>query len=328
MRNFKKSLSTRFISLLLPPHRHSFSTFDWQSPDLRRSRVVALSATSPDEVQASHLVREDRRFFRTCGVSSHSDPMHVSLGRHPTANLAKPRNMRLTHLLKLLKSFSGLWLLAAIYSPVHGETFQVPLTQTNGWQFLKYSNIPPNTFQGTQSGFRIGVAHSASPIVLPLPKSLSVAELKVRGQISGTLHIPPGRQGMKDFDDYTVRIGLVVPGARTLNWAERLIAADWVRKLYALAPNGTGISRIHFFNVGTETIQIGRTRIHPLSDLMQETVAAVPDAEGRFAFSKPFNNPLDVVAIWISCDGDDTQSSFTVTLDQIDLEYTNPPPKK
>jgi hypothetical protein len=235
--------------------------------------------------------------------------------------------MSRSHLFKLLGSFSALWILAAPSTLVRGELFHVPLSQTNGWQFLKYGSIPPNTVQGTTSGFTIGVAHSASPIVLPLPKPLNVTELKVRGRISGTLKIPPGRQGTTGYDDYTVRIGLVVQGPRTLNWAERLIAANWVKKLYALAPSGTGISRIHFFNVGTTPEQIGRTRIHPLSDLMQETVVAVPDPEGGFAFSNRFNSPLDVVAIWISCDGDDSQSSFTVTLNQIDLEHTRSIPK-
>lgn len=199
------------------------------------------------------------------------------------------------------------------------ETFSLPLTKTNDWQFLSYRKIPPNTFRATPEGLEIGITNSAAPAVLPLKDFPQVTELRVTGKISGSLKLPSTKQGKKGFDDYTVRVGLVESGARTFSWRERHFGPDWVNRLFALAPDGTGIRQISFFNVGTEPSQIGVTRQHPLSELLEETVVAVPDASGQFSFVKKFSDPIKTLAVWISCDGDDTKSSFAVTLTKIEL---------
>ncbi|MEO7298102.1 MAG: hypothetical protein ABI042_05940, partial [Verrucomicrobiota bacterium] len=122
-----------------------------------------------------------------------------------------------------------------------GETISLPLTKTNDWQFLSYRKIPSNTFRATTNGLEIGVTNSAAPAVLPLKDFPQVTELRVTGKISGSLKMPPNKQGEKGFDDYTVRVGLVESGARTLIWRERHFGPDWVNRLFALAPDGTGI---------------------------------------------------------------------------------------
>lgn len=200
----------------------------------------------------------------------------------------------------------------------------MPLSKTNGWQFLKYRKIPSNIFHNLAAGLQIAVTNSAAPAVFRLPQPLQVTGLQADGYLSGSLRIPSDKQGEKGFDDYAVRIGLVESGSHTLNWRERIGAADWVKKLFALAPNGTGISKIHFSNVGTDAKQMGRTRTHPMSDLIEETVVAVPDPAGHFTFTSHFHPPLNVIAVWICCDGDDTQSSFAVLLNKLELE-THPP---
>lgn len=199
------------------------------------------------------------------------------------------------------------------------ETILLPLTKTNDWQFLSYRKIPPNTFRATPEELEIGITNSAAPAIFPLKGFPQVTELRVTGKISGSLKLPPKKQGEKGFDDYTVRVGLVESGERTLSWRERHFGPDWVKRLFSLAPDGTGIRQIRFFNVGTEPRQIGATRQHPLSELMKETVVAVPDASGQFSFTNKFSSPIKTLAVWISCDGDDTKSSFTVVLTKIEL---------
>lgn len=219
--------------------------------------------------------------------------------------------------------------LAVQFAPLAlGGTFILPLDRTNDWQFLNYRQIPPNTFRASPTGLEIGVNNSAAPAVFPLTNQLQVTELRVSGKITGLLKVPAGRQGQKGFDDYAVRVGLVESGSRTLDWREKLVAADWVKRLFALAPRGTGINRIHFFNVGTDPKQVGQTRTHPLSDLMEETVVTVPDADGRFTFTKRFAQPMNVLAVWIACDGDDTKSSFAVVLSKVELENQSTPANK
>jgi hypothetical protein len=64
---------------------------------------------------------------------------------------------------------------------------------------------------------------------------------------------------------------------------------------------------------------MGRSRQHPASDLIVERVVAVPDATGRFALVVDLDAPVRTVAVWISADGDDTQSRFRLTVTRLDL---------
>jgi hypothetical protein len=224
---------------------------------------------------------------------------------------------------KLLQTCFAVCFVGIFANAAPGETISLPLSRTNGWQFLTYRKIPKNTFRATASGLNVGVTNSAAPAVFPLTNSIAVAELRVSGDIFGSLKVSPERQGKKGFDDYTLRVGLVESGPRTLSWREKIIAADWVKKLFALAPHGTGIGKIHFFNIGTSAKQIGKTRVHSTSELMEETVVAMPDAKGHVSFTNHFAIPMNTIAIWISCDGDDTKSSFAATLSAIELLTEN-----
>jgi SAM-dependent methyltransferase len=195
----------------------------------------------------------------------------------------------------------------------------VPLSSQTNWQILQYSNLPPHRVGFSAQGLEMAVDGSAMPLIYPLAKPIRVKSIRVKGRLEGALRLPPERQGERKFDDYALRVGLVEPGERTLNFVQRQLAAPWVRKLFELAPKGSGISRIHFFNVGTAKGQIGRQRQHPLSDLILERVVAVPAADGRFDFVHALDKPLDAIAVWLSSDGDDTGSRFTVLVQEIEL---------
>jgi hypothetical protein len=205
----------------------------------------------------------------------------------------------------------------AQHAPPSGSVV-LPLDQVS-WQVLRYSKLPPHRIRFSQAGLEMMVDASAMPLIYPLPEPMRVSRIRVKGRVEGQLRLPPARQGEKGFDDYVFRIGLVEPGERTLNFVQRQLAAAWVRKLFELAPKGTGISKIHFFNVGAEKEQIGREREHPLSDLIAEKVVAVPRADGRFDFAHTLDRPLQAIAVWLSSDGDDTGSKFTVLVEEIEL---------
>ena len=195
----------------------------------------------------------------------------------------------------------------------------LPLSDATNWQVLQYSRLPPHRIRFANTGLEIAVDGSAMPLIYALPTRLRVSGIRVKGRVEGALRLPAERQGEEKFDDYVFRIGLVEPGTRTLNVVQRQLAADWVRKLFELAPKGSGISGIQFFNVGADKAHIGRHRRHPLSDLIAETVVAVPRPDGRFDFAHSLVRPLDTIAVWLSSDGDDTGSRFAVLIEHIEL---------
>lgn len=123
----------------------------------------------------------------------------------------------------------------------------LPLGDPTNWQLLQYSRLPPHRVRFASAGLEIAVEGSAMPLIHVLPGRLRVGSIRVKGRVEGALRLPAGRQGEKKYDDYVFRVGLVEPGTRTLNFVQRPLAAAWVRKLFELAPKGSGISGIHFF---------------------------------------------------------------------------------
>ena len=208
--------------------------------------------------------------------------------------------------------------------PIQREACSVaiPLEDDEGWQLLHYSNIPTNGVSFSPLGLRIQVDHSAAPLVYPLSVPIAVARLAVRGRVDGDLRVARQRQGEEGFDDYVLRAGLVLAGSRRLGFFRRMFAPEWVKGLYALALPNQGISKVRFFNIGTDPDQIGQRRVHPLSDLFEEEVVAVPRADGTFELDVPLLAPVEAVAVWLSSDGDDTGSVFTVLVERITLSTT------
>jgi len=194
----------------------------------------------------------------------------------------------------------------------------VPLAAPDGWQTLSFRGIPPNRVGFGPGGLTIMVDKSAGPVVWPLDRPVKVRTLRVGGSLTGAVRTTPERQGQKGADDFALRVGLVEAGTRRPGIVERRFAPEWVRRLFALAPPGQGVGQIRFFNLGLAESQIGWQRTHPLSDLLSESVVAVPDAAGRFDFTAEASGAT-VLALWLSADGDDTDSSFTVQVTTVEL---------
>lgn len=199
----------------------------------------------------------------------------------------------------------------------------VPLQLDNhSWQSLTYKNIKANTVSQTDNGFHIAVSASASPLIYVFEKPLTIQDIKVLGKMGQLPVIPKGvHQGDKGADDFPFRLGLVMAGEKTLNFAEKLIAPKWVQTLYELAPKGTGVDHILFLNLANLGISPSwKQRNHPRSKgLFKETIVKqiAPDQQFDLSYSLP--QPASVLALWISSDGDDTASSYELTLDSISL---------
>ena len=185
------------------------------------------------------------------------------------------------------------------HAPLAGPPLQteavsavIPLHDDEGWQLLRYDNIPPHAVDFSPLGLRIQVENSAAPFVYPLSAPMAVSRLTVRGRVDGALRLAWQRQGSEGFDDYVFKAGLVLTGSRRLGTFRRMFAPEWVRRLYGLAMPDQGISIVRFFNVGIDPDQIGQRRVHPLSDLLEEEVVAVPRADGTFDLDvRPFTDP-------------------------------------
>lgn len=196
----------------------------------------------------------------------------------------------------------------------------LPLQQPDGWQLLEYDRLPPHRVEFGEAGMRVAVNASASPIIYPLPAPAVVYRVAVSGRLEGLLDLPAGPQGEAGADDFSLRVGLVLAGERRLNIFERMLSARWVRRLHELAPAGGGIDRVLFLNAVQDRRQLGRARVHPLSPLLHERNVWLLQHSGAFELDHELEAPVEVVALWLSLDGDDSRSRFVVLLEDLRLE--------
>ena len=198
--------------------------------------------------------------------------------------------------------------------------FVIPVNSGQNWQVLKYRKIKPNGVVFDKQGLGLEIKGSASPVIFPLPGVKKVKRVRVTGQVYGSLKLEDGaQQGKKGFDDYQVRIGLVLKGTQRLNFFQRKLAADWVVKLFELAPKEMGVDHILFLNATHVKAHLGKKREHPLSDLIKEEVVWLIPEDGKFEWSHEFEQSREVLALWLSSDGDDTQSNYKVQFQKIEL---------
>jgi hypothetical protein len=190
--------------------------------------------------------------------------------------------------------------------------FVVPLGDQSLWTELKFNKIKPNQVSYLENKISIQVEGSASPLIYKLPEVKKIQSLSWDLEVEGKKN---KENGNFEEDSY-FRLGLVATGTKTLNRLQRLVAAEWVRKMFDLSPKGVGLDKIYFFNLTDQKSNLDKQRIHPKSEYMFEKVISVQEG-----ISSKVNyrliNPLDVAALWISVDGDDTHSKFKVLVKEI-----------
>lgn len=221
------------------------------------------------------------------------------------------------------KVWAGISLAVIICLPHTALALDVPLKLDNkNWQSLTYKNIKANTVSQTEDGIHIAINSSASPLIYVFDTPQTIQNVTVLGKMGKLPVIPEGVvQGELGADDFPFRLGLVMAGDKTLNFAEKLIAPQWVKTLYSLAPKGAGVDHIHFLNLANAGGTLNwQQRNHPRSKgLFKETIIKQIASQTPFDLSYALPQSAKILALWISADGDDTQSSYELTLNSISL---------
>jgi hypothetical protein len=207
-----------------------------------------------------------------------------------------------------------------IKNMILAAAFALPLQQMTDWQLLQYNGIAPNQVSFTQAGMTVEVMGSASPIIYPLDETRLVRRIAVSGTLNELLKLDTANQGLQDNDDFSLKIGLVIAGDKTLNSMQKLFSADWVTRLYELAPEGSGIDSIYFLNAVQAGTRLGQQRQHPMSDLIFENNVWLLDKPGDFEMAYTLDRPRKVIAIWLSIDGDDSGSNYSTLIKSLHLE--------
>lgn len=197
----------------------------------------------------------------------------------------------------------------------------IPTQNADKWQIDKYSGIPANQVSFSAAGLEVKVKESSNPMIYPLAPKTQISAFRIAGEFRGLPKFTePSRQGEKGFDDYPLRVGLILPGDKTLSGVKKLFAPGWVKNLYAKIPEGTGLDHVHFYNITQNPAQVGIARVHPGSDLIQEEFIEKVSAPGPFTIEYKLKKPIEALALWLSIDGDDSKSEYSVLISQFEIQ--------
>ena len=204
---------------------------------------------------------------------------------------------------------------AAIWSYTARAAIEIPFESAK-WISLSYNKIPANKVKFEELVLKVKVSKSAGPIVYKLPEVKNISGFKLKGKLIGVKKIES-----REFDeDSILRVGVVASGKKTLSGIKRMFAADWVKKLFSLAPANSGLDKIYFYNVTNRAKLMGESREHPKSDLILETISKTVEDAGAFEMDIEFKKTLPVAAVWLSIDGDDTSSEFEIEISELSLK--------
>lgn len=206
------------------------------------------------------------------------------------------------------------------YNKFFSGIIVIPLSMQGNWKIESYSSIPSNKVIFSNRGISVKVNKSASPMIYSFSKSITLKSFHIEGEFLGLpKFLDLTNQGNAGFDDYPLRIGFVLSGNKKLSFLQRTFAPKWIKNLYADLPADIGLDYIQFYNVTQNKVQLGLSRVHPLSDVLHEKFFALIEKNGKFSYDINFEAPKDVSGLWISIDGDDTQSEFEVNINKLDL---------
>jgi hypothetical protein len=192
----------------------------------------------------------------------------------------------------------------------------------DNWKQLEYRNILPNkvsTIRENGDHLKISVFQSASPLIYKFERPKKIKSITLKAVLTnGELNLNGIKQGEKNGDDFILRLGFVAKGNNQLNFFQKLTAPNWVKELYKLSDEKTGIDKIYFYNFASTDIKWVE-RIHPLSNLISEKIVGkIIDKKIELQFD--LDSSKEYLGIWISSDGDDTKSKYELQLDQLIID--------
>ena len=207
-------------------------------------------------------------------------------------------------LILVLLSTDPIWALSVSLNPTE-------------WMTISYPKINANTVKQAQDGLHIFVNNSSSAQVYKFEKPISLKEVKIKAHIKGEIKYGLKIPGSKQADDFPLRLGFILKGKNKLNFFQKAIAPDWLIELNSMSSKFGGLDKVYSLIFYTTKPNF-KKREHPFSSYFFEQVGG--------SFKNPKLDEIyklsiknEVIGLWLSSDGDDTNSSFEVIVESIDI---------
>lgn len=188
------------------------------------------------------------------------------------------------------------------------------------WTYVPYKKHQRHTISFEEGSMIVDVKASAGVLAYPLEQPQRLKKIYVKGSYEGSIKRDKSVQGSSGQDDFILRVGLITKGTKTMSMAQKIFAPRWLKTLFDLNKSGgsVGIGDVYFYTFYDDLRLKGTKRVHPNSEIIREFFTA--PIKNPFAFEFPVADHVEVLALWIGTDGDDTNSSFRLKLDELSFQ--------
>lgn len=188
--------------------------------------------------------------------------------------------------------------------------------QAENFEHIQFGKIKANVYTHHNPQLEIDVDSSASFLMKSFKDVKTVKRVSFEWRSTGILQVDDAQHELqRKGDDAIFKLGLLLKADDDLL---NPLLPSWMKRVQSLL----SFPSENMINLVADARHApGRQWDNPYNKrVTMISVSSVPDHKGWMKASYQFEQPLEVVAIWLMADGDNTQSKFTTRIKNIVLE--------
>lgn len=206
--------------------------------------------------------------------------------------------------------------LAALFLPSMAPAKPIDLS-ISGMKHIWFGGIPKTQYQNSGTELVMEVDKSASFMLMPFKTKRTIKTVRFLWRTEGDINVKSKElEGKAGGDDLKFRLGLIISG-----YAPRLsmFAPSWIKAIRSTM-HLTG-SRLIYLAAGANHPPGSKWRSPFSSSITNISIASTkPGADGWQQATFTADKELIVVGLWLMADGDNSKSSFTTRLKDLEID--------
>ncbi len=193
---------------------------------------------------------------------------------------------------------------------------QLTFNSLDTWKEIRFNGIPPTEYTASRAGLQIKTRQSSSAL-LNIFEHIEVFQgFSVEGHSDGSILLS------KADEDFALRIGFLVPGTLDISWLDKLFLPGWVKELKTSNP-GFQFKELRLWNFKVKQEPSNSKITSKKSKFVVEKNDQLTWEKTEFSATINFENQMECFGVWIQSDGDDSKSSFDLSLNKVNLITAN-----
>ena len=188
--------------------------------------------------------------------------------------------------------------------------------QERDFEHIQFGKIKANTFTFSKGELEIKVDDSASFLMQSFESLQKIKRVRFKWRSSGQLLTRDSEhESQRSGDDAVLKLGLLVKSDDVLF---NPFVPSWLKRV---RENLKFPSKDMIYLVANAKHAAGEQWISPYNERVSMiSIDSVADKQGWFLASYSFEKAVEVVAIWVMADGDDTHSRFSTRVTDIEID--------